>query len=245
MKNWLFVILIFSVSVVLFGINLISDIREKYLEIKFDLISNNPRIESQEEVERVLNSYRILDYREIEEGYKEWTKSDEPKYKNILRNSKYRVIRQNDFFRKIVGDFRVKDFICRDSIYRKCLFDKRKDYYWLIDEKLAIAVFKLQRSLKEKGYNPDGFWIRYGHRHPKKNEEVEGAGSSKHIKGEAIDMVIGDINRDGKYTEKDKEIVLEISEKEIIGNKGGIGRYPGTRTIHIDTRGKRARWDSY
>jgi hypothetical protein len=39
--------------------------------------------------------------------------------------------------------------------------------------------------------------------------------------------------------------VLDLLEKEIIKSSGGIGRYPGTRAVHFDVRGYKARWDSY
>jgi len=65
------------------------------------------------------------------------------------------------------------------------------------------------------------------------------------MKGQAIDMTIGDINKDGTFTKEDKKIVLDICDKKVIGNKGGIGLYPGTRAVHIDVRGYKARWNSY
>lgn len=46
-------------------------------------------------------------------------------------------------------------------------------------------------------------------------------------------------------TAEDKQIVLDFLDKEIIGNKGGIGLYPGTKAVHFDVRGHRARWNSY
>jgi len=61
----------------------------------------------------------------------------------------------------------------------------------------------------------------------KKNEMVKGAKSSKHIMGQAVDIVINDIDRDGKYTEKDKNIVLDIAERIVIG-KGFLLEISGT-----------------
>jgi len=63
--------------------------------------------------------------------------------------------------------------------------------------------------------------------------------------GEAVDIKIGDINQDGFANQEDKTIVLDLLEKQIIKNTGGIGRYPGTLSVHYDVRGYRARWDSY
>ena len=41
-----------------------------------------------------------------------------------------------------------------------------------------------------------------------------------------------------------KDIGLKVLE-DLVGDRGGVGLYPGTSTIHIDTRGYRARWKSY
>ncbi len=236
---------IIVISACLISLFIIPQSRVKILELKYDYTHQNNRIEEKNDIKKILNSFSTIKYKNLDKKYLKWSKSDIKKYKNILKYSNYKIITQDDFFKKIVRDFRIKDFICKDSIYRKCLFNSKQEYYWLIDEKLLFAVLKLQTTLKKKGYNPDAFNITYGHRHPKKNEDVKGASVSKHIKGQAIDMVIKDINNDGKYTKKDKEIVLEISEKDVIKNFGGIGRYPETRTVHIDVRGVRARWDSY
>lgn len=219
--------------------------REKYLELKYDFFHSNERIENKKQIKTRLASFPLVKIKDVDPSYLHWSKSSHGKYKKILEHSEFRVIKQSDFFKNLVGDFRVKDFVCKDSMYRKCLFNSQEEFYWLIDEKLPLAILEIQKSLRQKGYNPDGFKITYGHRHPKKNEEKHGASLSKHIKGQAIDMVIYDINKDGRYTKEDKEIVLDIAENEVIKNMGGIGRYPGSRTVHIDVRGTRARWDSY
>lgn len=245
MKKLIVGILVLVVLAGLLAVRFVPEVRERYLEIKYDVLTQQATVESAAEIRAVLNAYPVLSYSALDEGYKSWSKSDVGKYRNTVKHSTYRVIRQEDFFKKLVGDFRIKDFVCRDSIFQSCLMDAGQEYYWLIDDKLPVAVLELQQSLAAKGYNAHGFSIRSGHRHPKKNEEIKGAGLSKHIQGQAIDMVIGDIDGDGTYTEADKALVLEIVEQEVIGNKGGIGRYPGTRTVHIDVRGNRARWDSY
>lgn len=58
-------------------------------------------------------------------------------------------------------------------------------------------------------------------------------------------MVIKDVNQDGQYTDDDKQLVIDLLERKIIKNQGGIGKYPGTRVVHMDVRGYKARWDSY
>jgi uncharacterized protein YcbK (DUF882 family) len=69
--------------------------------------------------------------------------------------------------------------------------------------------------------------------------------SRSKFKGEAVDIVIDDINKDGYANKTDKDIILDLLENEIIKNDGGIGLYPGTDRVHYDIRGTRARWNSY
>ena len=104
--------------------------------------------------------------------------------------------------------------------YDTAVRNRDNKYYWLIDEKLPIAILNLQIELEKQGYNSSGFKITYGHRSPSKNELVNGARLSKHIVGQAVDIVIEDIDQDGVYTENDKNIVLEIAEK--IDDKYGM-----------------------
>lgn len=35
-------------------------------------------------------------------------------------------------------------------------------------------------------------------------------GNSRHLIGQAVDIIVGEINKDGKYTDEDKQIVLDI-----------------------------------
>ncbi len=72
-----------------------------------------------------------------------------------------------------------------------------------------------------------------------------GVTRSHHQRGDALDMQVGDIDRNRRVTPQDKRIVIQILEHEVIGRKGGIGMYPGTRTVHRVLRGYRVRWNSY
>lgn len=103
----------------------------------------------------------------------------------------------------------------------------------------------LQDALTKKGWDRNGFMIASGHRTPSYNEIVKGARKSQHIKGKAVDISIGDINNDGDKNAEDKKIVLDLLDKHIIKNSGGLGLYPGTQAVHFDVRGRRARWNSY
>lgn len=72
--------------------------------------------------------------------------------------------------------------------------------------------------------------------------------SSRHLVGEAIDIIVLDINNDGTSDGKDVDLIYNILDKEIIKNKGGIGTYKNRtdfftqQMVHFDCRGYRARW---
>ena len=163
----------------------------------------------------------------------------------MLENGTYYRVRGDQIFQFVVGDFRIKHFLPRDDYYYAHLnsLQKEDQLNWLINKELLYKILALQDALFEKDYNETGFTIVNGFRHPNYNAQVGGASKSRHIKGEAVDISIGDINDDGWANQKDKEIVLDLLEKKIIRAEGGIGKYPGTMSVHFDVRGYRARWD--
>ncbi len=219
--------------------------RDFLFQIFYDLSHSQTDITRKQSVDEILQQFETVAFENLDPGYLNSTNSNDPKFKSILGGSTFYKIKRSQINIKVAGQFRVKDFMAKDQFYRKSLFDKDFEQYWLIDKKLLYKIIELQQELKAKEYNPKAFWIRYGHRPPQLNSEVNGANFSRHINGQAADLVIKDVNQDGKYSEEDKTIVLDLVENTIIVNEGGVGRYPGTRTVHIDVRGKRARWDDY
>ena len=211
----------------------------------FDHRNSQSKIDTVEGIERVLGSLKTASYEDLPSDYKASTWSDDPNYAPLLKGKQFYVIDRNDFFKKVVGDFRIVDFIAKDRYYRNAICNQRESYYWLMDKKLLLKLLDLQDVLELSGYNRNGFGITNGHRHPKYNSKIGGASKSCHIKGQALDIVVFDVNGNGRYEPKDKEIILKLLDQQIIKDKGGIGRYPGTRAVHFDVRGYKARWDSY
>ncbi|MEM9547719.1 MAG: D-Ala-D-Ala carboxypeptidase family metallohydrolase [Bacteroidota bacterium] len=211
----------------------------------FDLTHPQKTVTSENQIMDILSKFKTTKYDQIDERYKSYTKSDQQRYKKLLERQQYYEIGRKDFYRYIVDDFRIEDFLCKDQFYFEALKDKSKTYYWLIDKEVLINLLRLQKELERKGCNKNGFTITNGHRHPRYNEKVGGAKLSRHIQGEAIDLYIQDIDNSGHYSKKDKAIVLKLLEDIIIKDKGGIGLYPGTRVVHFDVRGYRARWNTY
>ena len=224
---------------------MIWQIRDYAFQLMYDLQEENLEVETQVKVDEILAKYLKKSLEKLETEFIDKTKSDQPEYKGLLKKVKYYQIPQRDVYKKIAGETRIKDLVSRDEFYIESLFNRTKTINWLIDKQILYKIIELRAELKNNNYNKSGFQITYGHRNPKHNEEINGASKSRHIKGEAVDMIIGDINNDGKYTLVDKEIVIGLLEEKVIKNKGGIGKYPGTRIVHMDVRGYRARWNTY
>ena len=126
----------------------------------------------------------------------------------------------------------------------------------LID-KLELTIDELARE----GHGVPGFVVMSGFRTPDYNESGgDPAGRSavsRHLYGDAADVYpdgagrgwISDLNRDGRRDVRDARVLaaavetVEARHPELVG---GIGVYPGNGAhgpfVHVDARGKRARW---
>ena len=91
--------------------------------------------------------------------------------------------------------------------------------------------------------------INSGFRTPEHNRGVKRAArDSRHQYGDAADVVM-DTNGDGRFTEYDTRMValaVELVERNHPDLRGGLGLYTSRRYhtpyVHIDARGRRARW---
>ncbi|MEZ4883431.1 MAG: hypothetical protein R3E32_01750 [Chitinophagales bacterium] len=130
--------------------------------------------------------------------------------------------------------------------------------YWLhafmligVAKESKLYYKQLKKELKEKGFAPD-FLVLSGKRYfwdnGFLNKYGNAAKNSKHLSGEAIDIVVLDVNKDGKSNAKDVDIVFKILDEQIVKNEGGIGTYKketnflSQQMIHFDCRGYWARW---
>jgi uncharacterized protein YcbK (DUF882 family) len=125
-------------------------------------------------------------------------------------------------------------------------------------DKLELTIAKL----KEEGHPVHNFFVMSGFRTPDYNALDLGPKArskvSRHMYGDAADVypdddgngVLDDLNGDGRVDLADARILAnaaEAVEREHPSLVGGIGIYPGNRVhgpfVHIDVRGKRARWN--
>lgn len=213
-------------------------------QVVFNLLVDNPPVENVADLDAILAEFEVVARKDLPQKYLAETKIADGKY-DRLSPAKFYVIHKKDLYRKIAGNTRIRDVFPVDDPARAGWYFSEDELYWGIDKNILYKLLDLRKALNELGYDGDQLRITYGYRHPARNEKVRGASASRHIAGDAVDFVVQDVNQDGSANLADKDIVLKICERELIGNLGGIGLYPGTQVIHIDLRGKRARWDSY
>lgn len=220
-------------------------LNEKFHQYQFDISTGQKIVTSKTNIDNIYNEFKTIKFSKFDDQYLSHTKYDIKKYKNLVKDANFLIVKGKDIFKYIVGNFRIKDFMPRDDYYYSNIdgLGEGEEVLWLMDKKLLYKLLELQDVLSNEGYNETGFTIVNGFRHPAYNEKVGGAKLSRHLKGQALDIKIGDINNDGYANQKDKTIVLDFLEKKIIKDKGGIGRYPGTMSVHFDVRGYKARWD--
>jgi hypothetical protein len=240
-KLFSLLLLVIGVLVLLFY----SYTRDFLEQFCYDLFNKNEYVDRKEGIEAVLSSFKKVHLKDLPKDYLTSSKMTASTYKSLTKNTSFYVIKKKDCYKKILGNNRIKALVSRDSRYKSTWYFSDKMLYLGIDKRILFKALELQDLLSQKEWDRDAFKITSGHRSPHHNKAVGGASKSRHIKGEALDLRIGDINKDGIYTKEDKLIVLDLCDKKIIGNKGGIGLYPNTKVVHIDVRGRRARWNSY
>jgi len=208
----------------------------------YDLRYRNPPVTTKAEVDVILSGFQRVRPENLPAGYLSQSgMQSHPSY----RPKSFYVVERKDLHRRIAGRNRLRQFVSRDMRYHSTVFHSGRKIYLGINPGILHRFIELQQALREKGYDPDAVRIKSGHRTPSHNLIVGGAKGSRHQRGDALDLRIGDVDRNGWTDRRDKEIVLRILDGRIIGSRGGLGLYPGTQTVHMDLRGYRARWNSY
>lgn len=148
-----------------------------------------------------------------------------------------------------IGEFLTKD---QPDIWPK---------YLVLDARLLDKLELTIAQLNAMGHPVKSLVVMSGFRTPRYNDLDLGRGSrsavSRHMYGDAADVYsddnhngkMDDLNHDGKVDGADARIVAEAAEE--VENRfpvlaGGIAVYKATAAhgpfVHIDCRGKRARW---
>lgn len=220
-------------------------LRDKLLEFSYDWNHKNPGVNELASIDQVFSGLETISFKELDPDYLDYTKYNQAPYQKLIKGKTFFKVRREQLNQCVVSRFRIKNFMCKDKFYRECVLGYRGYIYVLLDKRVIYKTLELINALYGEGFNGVAFKVRNGHRHPTYNEQVGGAKLSRHIKGEAVDINVLDIDNNGQIDTKDKKIVLDLLDKKIIGDLGGIGLYPGTQSVHFDVRGTRARWNSY
>ena len=142
---------------------------------------------------------------------------------------------------------RLRDFLTTPDTHRDgfpgfAALDPR-----LLD-KLELVMTELRRNMGSDAPSPH-LLVNSGFRPPAYNRTVNGAAKdSRHQYGDAADVRI-DLNGDGRFSAAEARKVTQAVdrvEREHPDLVGGLGLYTSRRYrspyVHIDARGKRARW---
>ena len=154
----------------------------------------------------------------------------------------------NDVDLQVTTHLRVSDFLTHDgqSSWPRYVALEPK----LLD-KLELVISQVLRMQGRDSTNEESVAldVHSGFRTPSHNVGVRrSARDSRHQYGDAADVAI-DANFDGRYTAADSRLVavaVEMVEQDHPELRGGMGVYTSRRYstpyVHIDARGKRARW---
>jgi uncharacterized protein YcbK (DUF882 family) len=216
----------------------------KYLQWKYDSTHQNPKINQAAEIDNLFKSFKTIPFKQLPEAIKSSTHANQALYKKLLAKEQYIVLSRDDLMKRMVKNYRLSDFVAHDKMFYTAL-NTNSLYYTCLKPEILKTFLALLIRCEEKGYDIREITLRSGHRHPALNYLIGGASQSRHLFGDAIDIGVSDINNDGKANAFDKELILNLLENELIGNKGGIGLYPNTKAVHFDLRGHKARWNSY
>lgn len=196
-------------------------------------------------IDSVLNTMEKVPFEKLGQAYLNFSWYNKATFKSNMGGRIFYIVKEADASKNLVGKYKVADFMPKDSRLRKIHASEiSATQYLSIDKSVLNKLLDLIIALEQSGYDKYAFTINDGYRYPHFNELEEGATNSQHIYGMAIDLAIGDINKDGNFDEAtDKKIVLKLLEDNIIKNSGGVGRYPSTNVVHFDIRGFNKRWD--
>jgi len=147
--------------------------------------------------------------------------------------------------------YRFQDFTCH-------LFAPYP-HYMALSPALLLKLELLTLKLKQLGISEPRLTILSGFRTPWYNQTVSGALWSRHIYGDAADIILDispqdglmdDLNHDGRIDFQDAMVLARLIEEieEETGLLGGLGVYDRGKNekdspyIHMDARGFKARW---
>lgn len=160
----------------------------------------------------------------------------------------------------LVGDKPVGDFLSPELrfphswLYERLRLPEGGDAYVLLDRRALVKLLRIVNHLAARGYASGSFFIISAHRTERVNRylyrfrmrtwgKTSLARRSLHLLGRALDLIIGDLNKDGRIDVKDHRAMvcaIRSVERRHPRLRGGLGLY--ARSVHTDVRGRRASW---
>jgi hypothetical protein len=229
----------FITVLLIVSIKMVLPILNKYQQHYYDLSHLNPEVNSYNQVRSILNDFKRVTFKELPEDFKKRTGLNRSAERKKFEQHRFYAVKKQDLFRKIAGNNRLINIVSADNHFRKEGLNSTRELYFDIDPVILFRLIDILNEIKKQKLDPDALLLISGHRTPIHNNRVGGKRESRHILGDALDLKIGDLNRDGFANQKDKKLLVPILER-IIGKSGGLGIY--RMSVHIDHRGKRARW---
>lgn len=122
---------------------------------------------------------------------------------------------QNNGNRKLSANFNAREFRCKDG----------SDPFF-VDSDLVELLQKIRDHFGK------AVVINSAYRTPTHNTKVGGTKYSQHLYGKAADIKITGVSVD----------TLADYAESLLGETGGVGRYPNKGFVHVDVRAVKSRW---
>ena len=168
---------------------------------------------------------------------------------NYLPPKGFIEVNASNLERFVSQHYRLRDFISHLNV--------PFPHYIALSPALLLKLEWLTLYLKQYSQNPEArLTILSGFRTPRYNQTVAGALWSRHIYGDAADLIVDlspedgfmdDLNCDGLIDREDVMVLARFIEEvdSKTGLRGGMGVFDRGKngpSLHIDTRGFNARW---
>ena len=169
-----------------------------------------------------------------------------------MMNHVYEGLFEFDKNLNLTPHFKMNQFVTNQS--------NKFPQYIVLQESLLLKLEYFLEEVNKAGYKADTFGIVSIYRSPYFNKKLgNNTDFSRHLFGDAADIYIDnsgnqwmdDLNRDGKSTIKDSNILFDLAVKfdqkeEFAQLQGGVCSYKGNGVrgpfLHIDSRGFHVSW---
>ena len=151
---------------------------------------------------------------------------------------------------QVTPHFKLKQFVCKQP------GDFPK--YVILNPRLLLKLEAVLAAVQKAGFDVPTLHVMSGYRTPFYNASIENVKLSQHVFGNAADVFIDhddndtmdDLDHDGKIAKEDAKVLFDLVDgmDRAPGARftGGLGLYGGTHVhgpfVHIDVRGRLARW---